>query len=41
MLIQIKMYVSDESIYKDIVVVNCLFIINEVKKTVSSYLQQN
>jgi hypothetical protein len=34
-------YVSDESIYKDIVAVNCLVIINDVKKTISSYLQQN
>ncbi|XP_025415255.1 cap-specific mRNA (nucleoside-2'-O-)-methyltransferase 2-like [Sipha flava] len=30
-----------ESIYKDIVTVNCLIIINDVKKTISSYLQQN
>ncbi|VVC25401.1 Ribosomal RNA methyltransferase FtsJ domain,Adrift-type ribose 2-O-methyltransferase domain,S- [Cinara cedri] len=29
-----------QPIYKDIVIVNCLIIINEVKKTVSSYLEQ-
>lgn len=40
-LFYICIYVSVESIYKDIVTVNCLLIINEVKKTVSSYLQQN
>jgi hypothetical protein len=34
-------YVSDESIYKDIVAVNCLVIVNDVKKTIFSYLQQN
>jgi len=33
-------YVSVQPIYKDIVTVNCLLIINEVKKTVCSYLQQ-
>ncbi|XP_025407467.1 cap-specific mRNA (nucleoside-2'-O-)-methyltransferase 2-like [Sipha flava] len=30
-----------ESIYKDIVAVNCLVIVNDVKKTIFSYLQQN
>ncbi|XP_050428080.1 cap-specific mRNA (nucleoside-2'-O-)-methyltransferase 2-like [Adelges cooleyi] len=29
-----------QPIYKDIVAVNCLYIVNEVKKTVSSYLNQ-
>lgn len=34
------MYISVQPIYKDIVTVNCLLIINEVKKAVCSYLQQ-
>lgn len=40
MIFKILIYVSVQPIYKDIVTVNCLLIINEVKKTVASYLQQ-
>lgn len=34
-------FISVQPIYKDIVTINCLLIINEVKKTVSSYLEHN